>query len=248
MAAKNKRRTNQQYVWYLFLLPTLAGIVLFMAYPVSESFRLSFYNSNGTIERWVGLFNYQRIFTSPQFWYAVFTTFYVAFFQLLIAIPLGFLIASLINEVTFGKNVLKVIYFIPYVTSIVAAAMIFLFVLHPGQGLLNHLLSLLGLPNSAWLAEPASARWGVIILAVWHSLGFIIIICLANLQAIALELYEAAMIDGASKVQQWRYITIPQMKGCFAFLIVMGWITGISVRTGSLSPVFDSMLNDFNGT
>jgi ABC-type sugar transport system permease subunit len=118
----------------------------------------------------------------------------------------------------------KVLFFLPHVTSIVAAAMVFSFVLHPEMGMLNFVLDKLGLPTSTWLAEPTSAKWGVILLGVWHSLGFIVIICLANLQAISSELYEAAEIDGASGFQQWLFITIPNMGGTFAFLVVTGWI------------------------
>lgn len=105
--------------------------------------------------------------------------------------------------------------------------MIFLAILHPTAGLLNYFLDLLGLPTSVWLTDPTSAKWGAILLAVWHWLGFTIIIHLANLQAIPEDLYEAASIDGASPIQKWLYITIPNMAGSFAFLVVIGWIGGL---------------------
>jgi ABC-type sugar transport system permease subunit len=195
-----------------------------MVYPIIEAFRLSFFMSNGTLEKWVGLNNYRIVLQSEAFWKGVYTTFFTGFFQLLIAIPLGFTIACLINGLKRGKDFYKSLFFIPYITSIIAAAMIFRFVLHPDMGLLNFLLAKLGLPTSAWLAQPTTARWGVVILGVWHWLGFVVIISLANLQAISSQLYEAASIDGASKWQQWVYITIPNMVGTFAFLLVMGWI------------------------
>ncbi|MGG3574868.1 sugar ABC transporter permease [Bacillus gobiensis] len=219
-----KRRKKNQYVWYLFVLPTVLGIVLFILYPVIESLRLSFVHSNGTIETYAGLKNYERVLGKKPFWNAFYNTFYIGFFQMLIAIPLGFIIASLINTSKWGKNLFKVLFFLPHVTSIVAAAMVFSFVLHPEMGMLNFVLDKLGLPTSAWLSEPTSAKWGVILLGVWHWLGFGVIICLANLQAISSELYEASEIDGASGFQQWLFITIPNMGGTFAFLIVTGWI------------------------
>ncbi|TSB47978.1 sugar ABC transporter permease [Alkalicoccobacillus porphyridii] len=221
------KKKKASFTWYLFLAPTLLGILLFIAYPVFESVRLSFYSSNGTIENWVGLRNYERIIAGGAFWNSVYNTFYIGFFQLLIAIPLGFVIASMINRIQRFKSFFKVLFFLPNVTSIVAAAMIFAFLLHPELGLLNYLLEMLWLPTSPWLSDPSTSKWGVILLTVWHWVGFVIIICLANLQAISPELYEASEIDGASKLQQWFYITIPNMSGTFAFLIIMGWISGL---------------------
>ncbi len=224
MRSKANGRERTSIIWYFFLLPTFLGIMLFMVYPVVESFRLSFYHSGGAIETWAGADNYKTVLSSDVFWKAVFNTFYMGFFQLLLTIPLGFILASLINELKWGKNVFKVMFFIPYITSVVAASMLFLFVLHPDFGLLNYFLDKLGLPTSVWLAEPSSARWGAILLGSWHWLGFVIIIFLANLQAISEDIYEAGAIDGATGIQKWLYLTIPNMAGTFSFLVVIGWI------------------------
>ncbi|SFL69428.1 multiple sugar transport system permease protein [Gracilibacillus orientalis] len=220
---KSKKR-KAAFTWYIFLLPSFIGILLFMVYPIMESFRLSFFRSNGTMETFIGLQNFQRVLTSNTFWNTVWNTFFIGFFQIFITIPLGFIFASLINSIRRGQNFFKVIYFLPNVTSIVAAAMIFQFVLHPEMGVANYILDALGLPSSTWFSDPSTAKWGVILLAVWHWIGFVIIICLANLQAISPEMYEAAKIDGASGLQQWLFITIPNMSGTFAFLLITGWI------------------------
>ncbi|MEK3890505.1 carbohydrate ABC transporter permease [Bacillus sp. FSL K6-3431] len=220
----SKKSNKSQYIWYIFLAPTLLGILLFMVYPIFESLRLSFYNSNGTIETFTGLSNFKRVLTSENFWNSVWNTFYIGIFQISITVPLGFIFASLINTVSRGQNFLKVIYFLPNVTSIVAASMIFAFVLHPEMGIMNFMLAKLGLPTSTWLSDPSTAKWAVILLSIWHWIGFVIIICLANLQSISSEMYEAARIDGASGIQQWLFITIPNMAGTFAFLLITGWI------------------------
>lgn len=219
---RKKRRTK--LTWYIFLLPSFLGILLFMVYPIFESFRLSFYQSNGTIETYTGLDNFQYILTSGVFWNSVWNTFYIGIFQILITIPLGFIFASLINSTPKGQNFFKVIYFLPNITSIVAAAMIFAFVLHPEMGIVNYALEAVGLPTPGWLSDPSTSKWAVIMLAVWHWIGFVIIICLANLQAINPEMYEAARIDGAGNLQQWLHITIPNMGPTFAFLLITGWI------------------------
>ncbi|MDX8044615.1 sugar ABC transporter permease [Gracilibacillus sp. S3-1-1] len=222
-AVNSKKRTSQ-LTWYVFLIPSFLGILLFMVYPIFESLRLSFYQSNGTIETFIGLKNFQTVLTSGPFWNSVWNTFYIGIFQIIITIPLGFIFASLINSTARGKNFFKVIYFLPNVTSIVAAAMIFAFVLHPEMGIVNYVLESVGLPAPKWLSDPSTSKWAVILLAVWHWIGFVIIICLANLQAISPEMYEAAKIDGASGIQQWFFITIPNMAGTFAFLLITGWI------------------------
>ncbi|HWJ78246.1 MAG TPA: sugar ABC transporter permease [Niallia sp.] len=221
---KKKNKRNSQWAWYIFLLPSFLGIILFMAYPVIESLRLSFYKSNGTIETFTGLDNFRNVLTSRPFWNSVWNTFFIGIFQVIITIPLGFIFATLINSVTRGKNFFKVIYFLPNVTSIVAAAMIFQFVFHPEMGIVNFVLDTFGLPTPGWFSDPSTSKWGIILLAVWHWIGFVIIICLANLQAIPTEMYEAAKIDGASGIQQWLFITIPNMTGTFAFLLITGWI------------------------
>ena len=230
-SASTKHKLGDDLAWYVFLLPTFLGMLLFMAYPVAASLRLSFFKSNGVVESWIGVKNYVRIFTSANFWRAVYTTLYLGFFKMLLAVPAGFMIAYLINTIRFGKNLFKILYFIPYVTSIVAAGSIFLFVLHPSEGLLNSLIGLFGIPKVAWLTQATSARWGTILLTVWHWLGFVIIICIANLQTIPAELYEASTIDGASERQQFFYITIPRMANAFAFLLVMGWIGAMKIFT-----------------
>ncbi|WP_245830961.1 carbohydrate ABC transporter permease [Sediminibacillus massiliensis] len=226
-AAPKPKRTKMKknsLIWYVFLLPSFLGILLFMVYPVFESLRLSFYQSNGTIETYIGLDNFKTVLTSGPFWNSVWNTFYIGIFQIVITIPLGFIFASLINSTPRGQNFFKVIYFLPNVTSIVAAAMIFAFVLHPEMGIVNYALNSLGLPGPDWLSDPSTSKWAVILLAVWHWIGFVIIICLANLQAISPEMYEAAKIDGASGIQQWLFITIPNMGPTFAFLLITGWI------------------------
>ena len=219
-------RRESTLIWYVLLLPTLLGIVLFMLYPVVESFRLSFFKSNGTMESFNGIKNYAYILGNGDFHKALFNTFFITFFQLLIAIPLGFVIAVAINGLLRGKNLLKALFFIPYITPAIAAGTLFLFILHPG-GILNAFTSIFGAPAISWLENGWSARFGAVLLGIWRSLGFNIIIFLAYLQAISPEYYEAAYIDGCTRLQAHRYITLPQMKGAFSFLLIMGWINGL---------------------
>ncbi|TDQ37167.1 lactose/L-arabinose transport system permease protein [Aureibacillus halotolerans] len=197
---------------------------MFTLYPLIESLRLSF--TRGVGEQYVGFQNYANVLLSDTFWYAVYNTFYITFFQLLLAIPFGFLIACLINSLRRTSNFFKILFYIPNTTSMVAAATVFLAILHP-DGPLNYVVELLGFERVVWLSQPLSAKWGAIILSVWHWLGFVIIVTLANLQAIPGEYYEAASMDGASRIQQWIWITIPNMVGSLTILFVLGWIGGL---------------------
>ncbi len=218
------RRKNA--VWYLFMLPSIVGIVLFMAYPIIEVVRLSFFKSNGTVETFNGLANFKYILGNEAFRKSIFNTFFITFFQLLISVPVGFLIALAINSIVKGKNFLKTLFFIPYVTPAIAAGTLFLFILHP-NGILNQFLGWFGLPAVSWLENGMTARCGAVLMGIWRSLGFNIIIFLAYLQTISPEYYEAAYVDGCSRWQAHCHITFPQMKGAFSFLIIMGWINGM---------------------
>ncbi len=223
---QSKKKGKLGLHWYIFLLPTLLGVGLFLVYPIIDSFRLSFFKSNGMIETFRGLQNYQIVLSDDLFWRSVWNTMYLSFFNVGLVIPISFILACLINEMVVGKNIIKSIYFISYITPGIAASTIFLTVFHP-EGIMNMLLAWTGIGDLAWLASPFTAQWAVIIYGIWKGLGFNMIIFLANLQSISRSLYEAAAIDGANPIQRWRYITIPQMRGSIAFLIIMGWIGGM---------------------
>ncbi|OON99329.1 MAG: sugar ABC transporter permease [Epulopiscium sp. Nele67-Bin004] len=226
MQKSSKRITDNDNSWYFFLLPTIIGLLLFTAYPIMESFRLSFFKSNGTMEEFVGVQNYIYVLNNDLFWTTVWNTFYITFFQLLLGIPIAYVIACIINQLRIFNNLLKSIFFIPYITPVVASATVFMYVLHP-DGILNGFIGLFGIEPINWLLYPNTAQWGTILFSTWQHLGFYIIIILANLQAIPEELDKAAQVDGATKLKIWWYITTPLMKGTFRFLIIMGWINGL---------------------
>ena len=144
----------------------------------------------------------------------------------MITLPVAFLIAHGINSLETGANLLKCLFFIPYVTPAIAAGSLFLFVLHP-NGFLNQFTGLFGIPAISWLENGWSARLGAVFLSVWRGMGFNVIIFLAYLQAISLDYYEAAQMDGCDGFQSMRYITLPLMKNAFGVLFIMGWINGL---------------------
>lgn len=234
IVGRRTRMRGNQAVWYLFVGPMILGLILFHAYPIIESIRLSFFKSNLVNEVWRGARNYEITLGNALFWKGVSNTVYLGAWQLFLSIPLAFVVASVINGLKFGKNTVKTLYFVPYVTPMVAAAYVFVFVVDY-QGLLNAFTGLFGLPALEWLRYPVSSQWAVIIFNLWKGLGYTIMIVLAALQAIPNEYYEAAAIDGASRVGAWWHITVPNMRFTLYFLLING-MSACSSGSRTCSP------------
>jgi ABC-type sugar transport system permease subunit len=225
-------------VWYGFLALPLFLIMVFVAYPTALAFRDSFFTETPTGPEFAGLYHFQRLLTSGIFWGALGNTILLGVAFLGITIPLATILASMLNRLRRGSTPLKVIYFLPQLTSSVAVAIMFNYVFQPDWGLLNGTLHALGLQQlPLWLSDPrltlGGSRAAVTLLAVWAGLGYFTIIVLAGLQSIPNDLYDAAAIDGASPVQAWRYVTLPSLRPTFIFLIITGSIDALS-RFGDL--------------
>jgi multiple sugar transport system permease protein len=225
-------------VWYGFLALPLFLIMVFVAYPTAIAFRDSVFTETPQGPQFAGLYHFGRLFSSSIFWGALGNTVLLGVAFLGITLPLATVLASMLNRVRRGSTPLKVIYFLPQLTSSVAVAMMFNYVFQPDWGLLNGTLRAIGVEQvPLWLAEPrltlGGSRAAVTLLAVWAGLGYFIIIILAGLQSIPTDLYDAAAIDGASPLQAWSYITLPSLRPTFVFLIITGSIDALS-RFGDL--------------
>ncbi len=228
-----RRAFRGTLVWYGFVLPPLFLILIFIGYPTALSFQQSVYTvvPNGPAE-FAGGYHFYRLFTSSVFWGALGNTVLLGVAFLVIMLPLSTVLASMLNRLRRGATPLKVIYFLPQLTSSVAVAIMFNYVFQPDWGLLNGTLRQLGVTQlPLWLADPrynlTGARAGATILALWAGLGYYIIILLAGLQTVPRDLYDAAAIDGASPVETWWYITLPSLRPTFIFLIMTGTIDGL---------------------
>ena len=225
-------------VWYSFLAIPLFLIMVFVAYPTAIAFRDSFFTETPAGPQWAGFYHFGRLFSSGIFWGALGNTVLLGVAFLGITIPLATILASMLNRLRRGSTPLKVIYFLPQLTSSVAVAMMFNYVFQPDWGLLNGTLRAIGLEQvPLWLADPrltlGGSRAAVTLLAVWAGVGYFIIIVLAGLQSIPNDLYDAAAIDGASPVQAWWYVTLPSLRPTFIFLLITGSIDALS-RFGDL--------------
>ncbi|HEX7084463.1 MAG TPA: sugar ABC transporter permease [Gaiellaceae bacterium] len=232
-AAWRRRPRSGELVWYAFVGPPFLLLLLFVAYPTFETFKQSVYEQVGTHQQFAGLTQFSQLVEGSDLWSALENTVILGAAYLAIVIPLAVVVASLLNRVRRGATPLKVIYFLPQLTSSVAVAIMFNYVFQPDWGLLNGTLHRFGVQSTPlWLADPrlsfTGSRAAVTILAVWAGLGYFMLIVLAGLQAIPVELYEAAAIDGANAFQIWWRITLPSLRPTFIFLLMTGAFDAMS--------------------
>jgi multiple sugar transport system permease protein len=209
--------TSSRAGW-LFVAPALLAIGVFFALPVLAALLLSatdfdiYALADLRNVRFVGLGNYLRLLQTPLFWQALQNTLFFVVIGVPTSIALSLGSALLLNAgVARAKGMFRTALFAPVVTTLVAVAVIWLYLLHTRYGLINYGLDLLGLPRIDWLGDPSWSMPAIAIFSVWKNFGYNMVIFLAALQSIPGDLYEAARIDGASGPQQLRYVTLPSL-------------------------------------
>ncbi len=203
--------------WW-FVSPALIALVVFLVVPVAAALVLSFtdFDIYGVADRdnvrFVGLDNYRRLLDTPLFWTALGNTCFFVFVGAPLSIAASLGAALLLNaRLARARAMFRTALFAPVVTTVVAVALIWRYVFHTRYGLLNDVLGWFGIDAVDWLGDPAWSMPAMIIFAVWKNFGYNMIIFVAGLQSIPGDLYEAARIDGATRVQQLRYITLPAL-------------------------------------
>ena len=224
----SRRPWRDDLIGWAFAAPFVILFGVFLAFPILASFLLSFTSfglrdiANPVGTSVIGLKNYVDLFADPKFWKALFNTFYFVVVGVPVTLVIGLLIATALSRgVTRFRTAFRVGYYLPVITSIVAIAVVWRFLLNPDSGLINMLLSGLGIKGPAWLADPVFAMPSIIAMAVWRNLGFAMVVFLAGLQTIPASLYESASIDGAGRWQAFRYVTIPMLRPTILFMTVI---------------------------
>jgi len=228
-----KRKINKTA--FLFILPSLIAGIMFMFFPIVFSLILSF-NSWNVISSpiFVGLKNYIEILMYDQIFYlALKNTFYYLLLNVPLLVITSLFFALLVNQATRRFHlfdIFKSFYFLPTITSLVAAALIWRLLLTPSFGLLNYFLRILPLVSpQEWLMEPKNAMWAIVVMSVWKNAGWYMIIFLAGLQAIPVQFYDAAYVDGVSGWQKFVYITIPLLAPTTFFIVIITLIDSFKV-------------------
>ena len=221
-----KRKYRQELLAASFLWPSLLVLAALLIYPLGDVIRLSFYDSNLRNQTWVGLGNYLTLLNDPLFWKSLLQTAIFTFFSVALHLVIGLALALLLNQhlnATF-RSLARGLLIVPWLLAPTVAGMIWVLMLAP-FGIINGLLTSLGLIDAnftiSWLGDPSTALGSVTAMNVWRAFPFFMVMLLAGLQSIPRELYEAATIDGANLFHEFCYITLPQLRGVIATIVLL---------------------------
>ncbi|SPJ26405.1 carbohydrate ABC transporter permease [Palleronia abyssalis] len=213
---------------WLFLSPLIVFAAIFLILPLGFSLYLTFtrWNPLGA-PRWVGLRQFEYLFTrDAAFWDTLQNTFVVAGGLIFIGMPLSLMLAAIFAR-SRGRTVWRSIFYLPQVTNIVAIAYIWQFLLDDRYGLVNRGLGLIGLAGPDWLTDGTWAMVSVVVVMIWYELGKNMLVFLAAIDGLDPQIYEAAVLDGASGPRIFRSITVPMIRPAMIFVTVTSFITGM---------------------
>lgn len=226
---------KRNLIGWAFLLPATILIFIFCFYPMVQALILSFQKGTGSAVQPAGFANYARILKDATFQQCLFNTVFYFVIQVPIMLILALILAQLLNSPDLkGKGIYRTMIFLPCATSLVSYSMIFKS-LFANDGLVNRVLSTVGIPTVDWFQNAWAARWVIVIALVWRWTGYNMVFYLAGLQNIDYSIYEAARIDGASPLQQFIHLTIPLLKPTIL-------LTAIMSTSGTLQ-LFDESVN-----
>lgn len=227
---KASSRLSYSLTVALFLLPSALPLLFFTIVPMVAAFWISLHQWNlvGPM-KWIGADNYARLITDPGTQGAfLHTVYYIVGYLPLVYIG-GLGIALALNSRIKARGMLRGLYFLPVVTSWIVVALVWRWLLNPSTGIVNWLLSLVGIAGPGWWTDPAWSMPAIILASAWKDVGFVMVILLAGLQAVPEELYEAAKVDGAGPMRRLFSITLPMLSPSTFFVIVLSLINGFQV-------------------
>ncbi len=229
---KGISRWRNELVGLGFVLPFLIAYALFLLWPVLLGLRMSFYNWNlagGGTSDFRGLGNYQELFGDPNFWSSLWHTILFTVLSTPVLVVLALVLALLINRAIPAKWLFRLAFFAPFVLPVTVVVLIWNWLFTPGFGLINSIITAIGLPSVNWLTDPHVAMTSVVIVTVWWTVGSNFLLYSAGLQQIPHELYEASAIDGAGAWAQIRRITIPMLGRITTLIVILQVIASLQV-------------------
>ena len=224
---KPSKLARDGYVWgYLMVAPTIIGLIVLNIVPFFQTIYMSFSKSKAFgAYQFCGLENYVEMFKSPEFWKATWNSIYFCILTVPIGVFLALLVAVLLNAKIKGKTAFRAIYFLPMVVAPAAVAMVWKWIFNTEYGILNSLLG----KNIRWLTDPKIVLVTCAIVAIWSAIGYDAVLLLSGIQNISRTLYEAADLDGASKVQQFFRITLPMVSPTLFVVLIMRLMSSLKV-------------------
>jgi multiple sugar transport system permease protein len=229
-------KRNENIAGFAFLFLNLMGYIIFKLVPIFIAFTVSFTKWNFVLGikglRFVALDNYIRLFKDSVFLISFINTIVYAVVMVPVSIFVSLILAVILNEYVFGKGILRLACYLPHVSSMVAVSVVWMILYLPSYGPINTFLMSMGISSPPkWLNASSTSLISIIIVGIWQSLGYNIVIVLAGLQGIPGSLYEAGDMDGVNIVQKFFHITIPSLSSTLFFLIMISFIHSFQVFT-----------------
>ena len=221
---------NKRKDFSVFMLPTLLMLIIVLAIPLVYSLIVSVFNTNlkySGLGEFVGLKNYITSLTDPYFLDSAKTTILFTVGVVVFEFIIGLFIALLLNIDIKGKNIFFSIIIIPMMITPIAVGLTWRLLLHSDLGIVNYLLTFLGISKQAWLADASLALKTVMFIDIWQQVPYMVLVILAGLVSLPTEPYEAAVVDGATGIKKFIYITIPMMMPTFTVVILLRTITAL---------------------
>lgn len=231
-------RWRDQISAYLFLLPALIVFTIFAWWPIINSVVMSFQNVNlldASQSTWVGFQNFERMFVDPTFVASWVNSFQFALLSIFIGFFVPVIVGILVNEMRVAKGFFRIVYFLPSVIPPLIALLVWRLIYSPQPGgLLNRVISTVGIMPQQWLQDPDLVKPSIIVIMTWGGFGATMLIYLAALQDFPVELYEAAEIDGASIWQRIQFITLPYLRPTMLVLLIVQILGLVQIFTEPL--------------
>ena len=223
-------RRKEGLVAAVMVAPNLIGLLVFMVVPTVISILMSFtdWNLLNTSSS-IGLANFKEAFSDPLFWKTLKNTVVYVFWKVPFNIFISLILAVLINQRMYGRTFFRAILFLPMIASSVSVALLWQPLFDMSSGMLNKILTTIGLPPSTWIYDPKTSMMSVVIVALWKEIGYYMVMFLAGLQSIPSTYYEAASIDGASAARKFLFITIPLISPTTFFVMIISIIGSFQI-------------------
>ena len=226
----SKRQKKDWIAAYILIAPVTIGLLVFYIWPFIQNFWFSFNDVNKfNMSTFVGLENYKEMLGDKEVW----RTFGNTLKYVVVTVPLGLflsiLLAALLNAKIRGKSIYRTLYFLPSVTMSAAVAMVWKWMYNEQMGILNSAIRAVGGKGHNWMTDSHTALFGIMIVGLWMTVGYNMIILLAGMQGISKSYYEAAQIDGAGPIQLFFLVTIPLLTPTIFFVMITSIISGFQV-------------------
>jgi multiple sugar transport system permease protein len=229
-------RMQEEWSAYVFIFPAVASLLLFTFYPMMSAVVFSFkdFNLINPNSSFIGLANYLELFRDQQFLDSLLHSFHFAVIVIPVQTALALCLALLVRRTVWYSGLFRTLYFLPVVIAIGVASTVFKLLYNQDFGIINAFLKMFGIPTISFLSDPSVAMYGIMLLGVWKSVGFFMIIYLAGLNNIPKDIYEAAEVDGASRLRMFFNITLPLLQRTTAFVVIITTMDAIKIS----GPIF----------